>query len=294
MGSVSGRRCVYRKVSVNDGLTAVAAAWLALSLAGCSETFPGLGIGPSVNTASISPAATAVTDGFVPGVPKGFQCPLVPNGFDPVGSIYRLDRDGTYFRVRDFTADPAIAGLGPFKRDVPISNYKLSDTQQASVGMSLDFLKASTASAAADYKKAMTVEVTVEDIVAEVIDDHVAGKIVDLFKASMEPKAGNRYFLVRETVRAGAVSYMLKQTDLGQLGGKAEVAKLAQGQANVTVRDNGGQFEIKQTFKPDRMTVCIKSAEIAIEGARAHPTVALRSVDDTPVPQIRRIGGERP
>ena len=262
---------------------------LAFVVSGCAETIPG------VDTASIKPAPDTVTQGFVPGVPKGYQCPLVPNGFDPAGSIYRLDKDGTYFRVKDFTADPAITALGTFKRDVPISNYVLSDTQQANAGLSFDLLQKVVpglrASGSADYKKAMTVDIIVEDMVGEVIDDHVADKIVDLFKASMTPKRGSKYFLVRETVRAGAVSYKLKQTDLARLGGKAEVEKLAQGAANVTVRDNDGVFEIKQTFKPDRMPICIKSAEIVIDNGAA-PTVALKSADDTPVPQIKRVGGE--
>lgn len=260
---------------------------LAALLAGCSDLVTGL------DTASIKPAAEAVDQAFVPGVPKGYQCPLVPNGFDPAGSIYRLEKDGTYFRVKDFTSDPAITALGAYKRDVPISNYQLSDTQQANAGLSFDLLKkvvpGLTASGSADYKKAMTVDITVEDMVGEVIDDHVADKIVDLFKATMTPKRGSKYFLVRETVRAGAVSYKLKQTDLARLGGKAEVEKLASGQANVTVRENDGVFEIKQTFKPGRMPICIKSAEIVIEGG-ADSTVALRSVDETPLPQIKRIG----
>ncbi len=257
-------------------------------VAGCSESLSG------VDTASIKPAAEAVTHDFVPGVPKGYQCPLVPNGFDPAGSIYRLERDGTYFRVKDFTSDPSITALGPYKRDVPISNYQLSDTQQANAGLSFDLLKkvvpGLNASGSADYKKSMTVDITVEDMVGEVIDDNVADKIVDLFKASMKPKPGSKYFLVRETVRAGAVSYKLKQTDLARLGGKAEVEKLAQAQTNLTVRDNDGVFEIKQTFKPERMAICIKSAEITIEGGGAGATVALKSADETPVPQIKRIG----
>ena len=77
----------------------------------------------------------------MPGVPKGYQCPLVPNGFDPAGSIYRLEKDGTYFRVKDFTGDPALTALGTVKREVPISNYVLTDTQQANAGMSLDLLQ---------------------------------------------------------------------------------------------------------------------------------------------------------
>lgn len=261
---------------------------LAGLVGGCSESLSG------VDTASIKPAAEAVTHDFVPGVPKGYQCPLVPNGFDPAGSIYRLDKDGTYFRVKDFTSDPSITALGPYKRDVPISNYQLSDTQQANAGLSFDLLKkvvpGLSASGSADYKKAMTVDITVEDMVGEVIDDNVADKIVDLFKASMKPKPGSKYFLVRETVRAGAVSYKLKQTDLARLGGKAEVEKLAQGQANLTVRDNDGAFEIKQTFKPERMAICIKSAEIVIEGGGSGATVALKSADETHVPQIKRVG----
>jgi hypothetical protein len=263
---------------------------LAVSLGACSDAISGL------DTASIKPAAENVTEAFVPGVPKGYQCPLVPNGFDPAGSIYRLEKDGTYFRVKDFTTDPAITALGKYKRDVPISNYVLSDTQQANAGLSFDLLKkvvpGLSASAAADYKKAMTVDITVEDMVGEVIDDHVADKIVDLFRASMTPKRGSKYFLVRETVRAGSVSYKLKQTDLAKLGGKAEVEKLAQGAANVTVRDNDGVFEIKQTFKPDRMAICVKSAEIVIEGGAVASAAALKSADETPVPQIKRIGGE--
>jgi hypothetical protein len=263
---------------------------LSLSLGACSDALSG------IDTASIKPAADTVNAAFVPGVPKGYQCPLVPNGFDPAGSIYRLDKDGTYFRVKDFTADPAITALGNYKRDVAISNYILSDTQQANAGLSFDLLKkvvpGLSASGAADYKKAMTVDITVEDMVGEVIDDHVADKIVDLFKSSMTPKKGSKYFLVRETVRAGAVSYKLKQTDLVKLGGKAEVEKLAQGAANVTVRDNDGVFEIKQTFKPDRMAICIKSAEIVIEGGAVASADALRSVDETPVPKIKRVGGE--
>jgi hypothetical protein len=259
-------------------------------LAGCTNDAAG------INTASVTPAAAAITNDFVPGVPKGYQCPLVPNGFDPVGSIYRLDKDGTYYRVKDFTTAPAITALGAYKRDVKISNYQLSDTQQANAGLSFDLLKkvlpGLTASGSADYKKAMTVEITVEDMVGEVIDDAVADKIVEMFETTMKPKPGSKYFLVRETVKAGAISYKLTQTDLAKLGGKAEVEKLAQSAANVTVRDNNGVFEIKQTFKPERIPVCIKSAEIVVEAGRgqAPATVALKKADDTPLPKIRRVG----
>jgi hypothetical protein len=259
-------------------------------LAGCSGELSGL------DTASIKPAAEAVTSKFVPGLPKGYQCPLVPNGFDPAGSIYRLDKDGTYFRVKDFTTVPTIAAMGSYKREVKISNYQLSDTQQANAGLSFDLLKkvlpGLTASASADYKRAMTVDITVEDMVGEVIDDAVADKIIELFETSMKPKPGSKYFLVRETVKAGAVSYKLKRADLAKLGGKAEVEMLAKGAANVTIRDDDGVFEIKQTFKPDRMPICIKSAELVFEARQGQSpaSVALKPADETPLPKIKRVG----
>ncbi len=271
-------------------LRAIAAA-LSVGLASCSGDLNG------ISTSSVAPAVEAVTSQFVPGVPKGYQCPLVPNGFDPPGSIYRLDKDGTYFRVKDFTTTQEITALGTYKREVKISNYQLTDTQQVNAGLSFDLLQkvlpGLSATGSADYKKAMTVEITVEDMVGEVIDDAVADMIVELFEVSITPKPGSKYFLVREAVKAGAVSYKLKQSDLARLGGKAEVEQLAKTSANVTVRDNDGVLELKQKFGPDRMSICIKSAEVAIKPMRSGETLtnaALKSADETALPKIKRIG----
>lgn len=240
--------------------------------------------------------AIAATPGFVPGVPQGFQCPLVPNGFDPAGSIYRLDKSGTYYRVKDYSADPAITAAGSIKRDVKIANYVLSDKQLSSAGMQLEVLKNAlpglTAQGGGDYKKEIAVNITVEDMMGEVIDDVAADKILERFKAEVKPQPGSKYYLVRETVRAGAVSYSLKREDLAKLGGEAQIETLAKAKANVTFRDNNGAFEIKQTFSPDRIAVCVKPSEIVVEGSRgASPVnVSLKSPDETSMPAIKRVG----
>ena len=234
---------------------------------------------------------------FVPGVPKGYQCPLVPNGLDPAGSIYRLDKSGTYYRVKDFSTDSAIMAMDGYRKEVPISNYVLSDTQASSVGLSFNLLEkvlpGLTSSGSADFKKKMSVDITVENIVAEVIDDTVDDHIVGWFRANITPRRGSKYFLVRETVKAGSVSYLLKQKDLAKLGGKAQLERLAGGEANVTIRDNDGTFAIKQEFSP-RIPVCIKSAEIIVDTRRTRSSsevsVSLRSADDTTVPTIKRVG----
>ena len=259
-----------------------------LALPGCADSFN------SLVTGSITPPDAPA---FVPGLPKGYQCPLVPNGFDPAGSIYRLDKSGTYYRVKDFSNDPKVMSIG-FRKDVPISNYVLSDKQSSNAGLSFALLQkvlpGLTATSSADFNKEMAVDITVEDMQGEVIDDTLADHIVEWFKTNVEPKPGNKYFLVRETVKAGSISYELKQKDLAKLGGKAEVEKLASGAANVTFHDKDGTFEIKQKFA-QRIAVCIKSAEIVVDPkTKTTPatTVSLKPADDTTVPTIKHIGQE--
>ena len=257
-----------------------------LALPGCADSFD------SLITGSITPPDPPA---FVPGLPKGYQCPLVPNGFDPAGSIYRLDKSGTYYRVKDFSNDPSVMSIG-YRKDVPISNYVLSDKQSSSAGLSFALLQkvvpGLTASSSADLNKELAVDITVEDMQGEVIDDTLADHIVEWFKANVVAKPGSKYFLVRETVKAGSISYQLKQKDLAKLGGRAEVEKLANGTANVTFHDNDGTFEIKQKFA-QRIPVCIKSAEIVVDSKKsATPatTVSLKAADETTVPAIKRIG----
>ena len=269
----------------------VSAMALALLLGGCQA-----GVLPGASTGELA-TSVASASGFIPGVPKGYQCPLVPNGFDPAGSIYRIDKTGTYYRVKDLSREPAFAGQANFKSEVPISNYVLSDTQNSSAGLSLELLKSAlpglTAGSSLDLKRNIKVDITVEDMVGEVIDDTVADRIVEWLKANVQAKRGSKYFLVRETVKAGAVSYSLRQEDLAKFGGQAKLETLASGRANVTVRDNNGRFEIKQKFSPNRITVCHKSAEIVFDQATAGvpPAVSLRPVDETSVPAINSVGG---
>lgn len=259
----------------------------ALALAACTDDL----FAPTLETQAIN------TPAMVPGLPAGFECPLVPNGFDPAGSIYRLDKSNTYYRVKDYSKDPVIGALPNFKSDVKISNYVFSDRQKSNAGLSMAMLKTALpdlAGGSADFNKEMSLDITVEDMVGEVIDDTVADKIVDDFKATVTPKPGSKYFLVRETVKAGAVTYRLRHADLAKLGGQAEIEKLASAKANITVKDNAGAFEIKQTFAPDRISVCIKSAEIVVEppkrGQGKEVNVSLKSPDETSVPTIKRVG----
>jgi hypothetical protein len=66
----------------------VAIAGTAVSLAACAPQLPDA-------NAQLIAGSIEKTPQMLPGVPNGFECPLVPNGLDPAGSIYRLDKNGT-------------------------------------------------------------------------------------------------------------------------------------------------------------------------------------------------------
>ena len=119
-------------------------------------------------------------------------------------------------------------------------------------------------------------------------------KSADLFKQSIEPKSGSTYYLVRETVKAGTISYSLKQEDVAKLGGKAQMEGLAKGGANVTFHDNNGAYEIKQKFSPDRIAVCVKPAQIVFDKPRGSApgavTASLKSPEESAMPVIKSVG----
>ncbi len=270
---------------------AACAVIAAAAVAGCADTFAVPPTDPIIGSIDKNPQ-------LLPGVPNGFECPIVPNGFDPAGSIYRLDKSGTFYRVTAYGEEPAILAMKGYRRDIKIADYTFSDEQKSSAGVSFAMLKnvipGLSASATADAKKSLKVDVNVSDMRAESIDDQVADHILERFRTEVKPKAGSKYFLVRETIRAGAISYGIKREDLKKLGAEAEVAALGGGNANVVVNDQNGLVAISQKFAPDRVPVCIKAAEIVVEASRggAPATITLKDARDTEMPAITKIGGD--
>ena len=260
-----------------------------LFLAGCANSpiGPEKALMPLVTNSTDT--TTKVNHEFVPGLPPGYQCPLIPNGFDPVGSIYRVDSKGTYFRVKDFSGDKMVANE---RRSVSIANYTLSDEQIASAGLSATLMKTVlpglSATATSDTSSRMSVGITVKDIQGEVIDDQVADYVIAWFRRHITPRPGSRYYLVREAIKAGSVSYSLEDKDVRKLGGKAQIAGLASAKADVTVRDDHGRLVIEQSY-PKRISVCTKPSEIVLTRTRSLASSQVRNGEAQPV--IKAFGG---
>ena len=97
---------------------------------------------------------------------------------------------------------------------------------------------------------------------------------------------------MRETIRAGKISYGLKRDDLAKLSSEAAFEKLASGKADITFKDNNGLLSITQTF-PNRVPVCMKAAEIIVGPKRGKEvSVTLKDSRDTDIPTIKKIGAD--
>ena len=247
--------------------------------------------GNQIKSAKKDTPVPTVTGSIVPGLPKGYQCPFVPNGFDPVASIYRLDKSGTYFRVADLSNDKRV--LANIKSNVKIGNYVFSDTQKASADLSVSLLKRVLPglSGKARSNQEFDVGITVKNMHAKVLYDREADYIRDWFAKKIRPKAGNRYFLVREAIFAGSVSYTMNAKDLKAAGMQAKVEQVVDATANATFVNHGRNLVIEQTFDPPNQ-VCIKVAEIEIgrrpAGGRA-AVASLKPTSRSSLPQIKRV-----
>ena len=219
-----------------------------------------------VATASVDQgdATVAGNTNVLPGLPKGYQCPFVPNGFDPVASIYRVDKSGTFFRVADLSNDKRV--LANVKNNVKIGNYAFSDSQKAAADLSVSLLKRVLPglSGSAKTSKDFDIGITVKNIHAKVLYDAEADYVRDWFAKKIRPKPRNRYFLVREAIFAGSVNYTMNAKDIKAAGLKANVEQVVDVTANATFKDRGQHLVIEQSFDPPTQ-VCIKVSEIEIK-----------------------------
>lgn len=215
-----------------------------------------------------------LTTGAISQIPKGFDCPLNASNLYPVGAVYRRDARGVYFNVKDLSKSKIInANL---RRDVQIADYEIKDTQRSNAEASVALLKkvvpGLSLSAKGEKQKSLAIDVTVKDMRADDIDDAVEDKVVNWLKTNVRLKPGNRYYLVRQVIKAKAVSYVIKKQDLAKIGSEAELEKAANGSVKLTLQNKDGSLKLDQVFEP-RITVCTKSSELtgALGGAKQKP-----------------------
>ncbi len=182
----------------------------------------------------------------------GWQLYAKPTTLEPVGTLFRIDDQGRRFLVDEIAMQT---------REGAEAAARVQQRVQASVGMFARFLGLDSYSGKLGAQDAETLEFEIVNPVRQVVNDAVLDKALAPVIASLHYRADNRYYVIRDTRSATAMTYRLTTQQLGSIGGEASLAMALGAGAQIGV-GHGGLYEINQTF-PERMRVMFLAEEIA-------------------------------
>jgi hypothetical protein len=183
---------------------------------------------------------------------EGWQLYAKPTTLEPVGTLFRIDEQGRRFLVDEIAMQT---------REGAEAAARVQQRVQASVGMFARFLGLDSYSGKLGAQDAETLEFEIVNPVRQVVNDVALDKALAPVIASLNYRADNRYYVIRDTRSATAMTYRLTTQQLGSIGGEASLAMALGAGAQIGV-GHGGLYEINQTF-PERMRVMFLAEEIA-------------------------------
>jgi hypothetical protein len=191
----------------------------------------------------------------------GWQCLLIPSSFDGPGTLFSVNGAGEKSRIADLRALKLIpvrtgrAVVGKISNKSAVGGdivIALLEKSVRDLGLRLKAEGTEITGATVEFAN-VEEETTYETEVDLVFDDW--------FREHVSPKAGVRYFLVRDAYVAGSVSYDLAETDVIKAGGEIKFKKIFE--TNVTVFRHEGQstYKLDQILDPP-LRVCIRASEV--------------------------------
>ncbi|MDP3858715.1 MAG: hypothetical protein Q8Q73_13225 [Stagnimonas sp.] len=195
----------------------------------------------------------------------GFQCLPVPSDVIGAGNIFMVDSSGTPYSI----------SLRPLPnleiaedRNGAYPSYSSHYSVNAGLFLStLDDLTANTglaASVTAERNRQIDTSVKYDDTKLDVVGGQPEPIAIAWFRSKgYTAQAGERYFFVREALRASKVEYEISKSSLTSLGGEANFRQLAAGKLTVAARDNSETVALNVTLSSP-VNVCIKARELVI------------------------------
>lgn len=197
----------------------------------------------------------------------GWQCFLSPSGFDTPGSVFRIDSKRVKYTVRSkeridselgtkliVDIRPVSIGRITFESERSVAFAIIAALQRLGISQPVDV----GVSGQAERKSASAFELRATT--QEVLDDAGAAQVVRWFGPSVDRLVNSRYFIVREAVAAGGVTYMMDNRTLKALAVEATFATAAKASPNIRVLTKGAYSLETNYEKPLR--VCIKPEEL--------------------------------
>ena len=184
-------------------------------------------------------------------LPAGWQFYSRPTNLEPPGTIFRIDGEGRRFIVERLK--PVVErGSEPGAARTQCVETKVSFLARV---LGLD----ASADAAANRVKAFQFELTNPE--RESTTDVEIDKVLRPFLSTMEFRAENRYFVIRETRSVTAMKFLLTDEQLGEIGGKGVVGAAGALELQASA-ECAGYSELAQAF-PERLGVMFLPEEIA-------------------------------
>ena len=182
----------------------------------------------------------------------GWQFYARPTSLEPPGTVFRIDNAGRRFEVTEI-APPIITGDEVFgaKREAVRTNAQIlarfiSGRDEAVAGQHGDRIE--------------TLEFEMFDVQKEVTTDMAVMKLLQDFRAHVDYRRENRYYVIRESRSALALRYSLSDALADSLAGKAGLDKMVKGDAGLSYKRDGA-YVLDQKL-PTRMRVMFLAEEI--------------------------------
>ena len=185
-------------------------------------------------------------------LPPGWQFYSRPTNLEPPGTVFRIDHEGRRFIVANLR--PTIARGG----EPGASKVERMETKAGFVARLLG-LQPLGAHAGGGTARAFRFQIV--DPVRESTSDEEMDKVLGPWLESMAFRKQNRYFVIRESRSASAMTFLLSDEEVGAIGGKLAIVAAAEGGLTLAARSTETS-EITQAF-PERLGVMFLAEEIA-------------------------------
>ncbi|SEM36604.1 hypothetical protein SAMN04489760_1122 [Syntrophus gentianae] len=183
---------------------------------------------------------------------EGWQLYKNPTTQEPVGTLFRIDEARRRFMVDQVTVDT---------NEGAEAVAKVQQKIQANIGFFANFLGLDRFSGKLNVEDIETLEFEIINSVRQFSFDTAMDRAMAPVLASLNYRIDNRYYVIRETRSATAMTYRLTQAQLGAIGGEMSLST-ALGVNTTIGAGQKGFYEINQTF-PERMRVMFLAEEIA-------------------------------
>ena len=182
---------------------------------------------------------------------EGWQLYSKPTTLEPVGTLFRIDDSGHRFLVDQVVVDTEQGSEAV---------AKVRQRVNANLGFFARFLGLDSYSAKLGSRDAETFEFEIFNPMRQVATDAAMDRAMTPVLASLKYRADNRYYVIRDTRSATAMTYRLTQAQAAEISGEVSLA-VAVGAGVQVGAGQGGLYEINQSF-PQRMRVMFLAEEI--------------------------------